>query len=151
MPENGEELHSVTKDYELFDHTADIGVRAKGDEISTVFKNTALGMYEIIFLNDTPKISSKGEYLIKLKCSDLEQLLVDWLDELLFIFSTEKIIFSEFNITIDPEDFSLDAKVSGEQVVEEVLLATREIKAVTYHMLEIKKNDQWNTQVLFDI
>ena len=151
MTEKNGEIPSETVDYELFDHTADMGVRAKGDEVSTVFKNTALGMYEIIFLNGTPKVSSKGEYQIKLKCSDLEQLLVDWLNELLFIFSTEKIIFSGFEITIDSEDFSLDAKVYGEQVADSVLLATREIKAVTYHMLEIKKNDQWNTQVIFDI
>jgi SHS2 domain-containing protein len=148
---NGDEINSEMVEYELFDHTADIGVRAKGDDLSTIFKNTALGMYEIIFLNGPPKVSLKGEYQIKLTCSDLEQLLVDWLDELLFIFSTEKIVFSEFEITIDPEGFSLDAKVAGEQIDDSELLATREIKAVTYHMLEIKKNEHWTTQVIFDI
>ena len=151
MSVNGDEINSETKDYELFDHTADMGVRAKGDDIPTVFKNTALGMYEIIFLNGIPKVASKGEYKIKLNCSDLEQLLVDWLDELLFIYSTEKIVFSGFEINIDPENFSLDAKITGERVADSELLATREIKAVTYHMLEIKKNEQWNTRVIFDI
>jgi SHS2 domain-containing protein len=140
-----------TKGYELFDHTADIGVKAYGANLPSIFENTANGMLAVIFHNSLPDISVKGEYRIKLQASDLEELLKRWLDELLYIFSTEHIIFSKYQISIDPEKFTLDALIGGEIVSEERLLKTCEIKAVTYHMLKIEKTKHWEAQVLFDI
>jgi len=139
------------KGYELFDHTADIGVKAYGANLPSVFENTANGMFAVIFHNSMPNIKAKGEYRIKLHASDLEELLKNWLDELLFIFTTEHIIFSKYQISIDPEKLTLDALIGGEIVSEEMLLKTCEIKAVTYHMLKVEKTNHWEAQVLFDI
>ena len=94
----------------------------------------------------------KGEFQIKLKSLDLEQLLVDWLDELLFIYSTDKILINDFELDIDLDKFTLEARIKGEQLTDEQLQKTIEIKAITYHMLEIKNtNDSWTATIIFDI
>jgi SHS2 domain-containing protein len=139
--------------FEIFDHTADIGIQVHGDDLSSVFAQAAAGMFSIIFHEAVPAIKEIGEYRIKLNSPELDQLLVDWLNELLFIFETEHIVCSNYKITIEEHEqkFNLDAIVHGEKIADEQLLGTREIKAVTYHMLFIKKAKQWQAQVLFDI
>ncbi len=137
--------------FEIFEHTADVGILASGENLATVFEFAARGMFAIIFHNSVPKTEPKGEYNIKLQASDLEQLLVDWLNELLYVFTTERIVCSTYQISIDTKSNTLDAKISGEIVSEEEVLGTCEIKAVTYHMLSLKKTKHWKAQVLFDI
>jgi SHS2 domain-containing protein len=138
--------------FELFEHTADIGVNVFGNSVSDIFEQSARSMYSILFHNQVPKVELKGEFQIKLKSSDLEQLLVDWLDELLFIYSTEKILINDFQLDLDLDNFTLEARIKGEQLTDEQLRETIEIKAVTYHMLEIKKTiDSWTATIIFDI
>ena len=138
----------------IFDHTADIGVNAFGPTATAVFEQAARGMFDIIFHSSVPKITKKGEYEIKLQGKDLEQLMVDWLGELLFIYTTQHIVIAEYeiNIEINKEFCLLDAHVYGETVPEKTLLKSCEIKAVTYHMLTVAETkDGWKTSVLFDI
>lgn len=137
--------------FDIFEHTADIGLEIFGLELADVFEYAGRGMYTIIFHGSPPKIKPKGEYKIKLQARDLEQLMVDWLDELLYIFSTEHIVISDYEISIDPKKFSLEAKIDGALVKDDGLMGIREIKAVTYHMLSVKKTTQWEAKVLFDI
>jgi len=139
------------KSYEMFEHTADIGIRAYGRSLAEIFENASMGMYAIIFHESIPKIEPVGEYKIKLQASDLEQLILDWLDELLYIFSTEKIVVAKYQIEIDQETCSLDATVAGSIVPDEKLSDSLEIKAVTYHMLKVEKTTNWEAQVPFDI
>ncbi len=87
--------------FNIFEHTADIGINIYGPEINDVFEYAAQGMFSIIFHDSPPKIEPKGEYQIKLQASDLDQLLVEWLNELLYVFSTEHIIFSNYKLSID--------------------------------------------------
>ena len=72
------------KTYELIDHTADVGIKAYGKTLSEAFENAAKGMFDII--TDSSEIESIGQYNIELEAPDLEQLLVDWLSELLYLF-----------------------------------------------------------------
>jgi SHS2 domain-containing protein len=138
--------------FELFDHTADIGVHAFGERIADVFEQAARSMYSIIFHGSVPIIKPKGEFQIKIQSSDLEQLMVDWLNEILYIYSTENIVISGFQIEINKEEFLINAFVEGEKLSNQLLKGTGEIKAVTYHMLEVKNIDNhWEAKVLFDI
>jgi SHS2 domain-containing protein len=137
------------KKYDLIDHTADVGIRAYGKNISEAFENAAKGMFDII--TDNSEIESKGEYKIDLEADDLEQLLVDWLSELLFIFETEQIVLGNFNVELDLKSSSLQAKVYGEEFDTSKHKIGAEIKAVTYHMLEVKTEKPYHVQVLFDI
>jgi SHS2 domain-containing protein len=84
------------KTYELIEHTADVGIKAYGKNISEAFENAAKGMFDII--TDKSEIESTGEYEIHLEAPDLEQLLVDWLSELLFLNSAKNLVFSFFKV-----------------------------------------------------
>ena len=137
------------KEYEFFDHTADVGVKAFGKDFSEAFAHAAKGMFDII--TDSSVISSKGAYKIELQAVDLEQLLVDWLDELLFLQSAKNLVFGEFKVNVDEEECKLSATVSGEQFDKKTHKIGTEIKAVTYHMLEVHKNENCYVKVLFDI
>ncbi|HEX17634.1 MAG TPA: archease [Thermoplasmatales archaeon] len=137
------------KDFEIIEHTADVGLRAYGKSLDECFENVAKGMFAII--TDNSKIDSVGEYQIELKSESLEDLLVDWLSELLFLNSAYNLVFGEFEVKINEGDLSLKARVKGEVYDREKHGYGTEIKAVTYHMLEIKKGEIYEVQVLFDI
>ena len=86
------------KTYELIEHTADVGIKAYGKNISEAFANAAKGMFDII--TDNSEIESIGEYEIHMQAHDLEQLLVDWLSELLFLNSAKNLVFGFFNVKV---------------------------------------------------
>ena len=90
------------KTYELIDHTADVGIKAYGSSISKAFENAAKGMFDII--TDKSEIESIGQYDIKIKSQDLEQLLVDWLSELLYLHSAKNLVFGFFKVEIDEKE-----------------------------------------------
>ena len=137
------------KTYELVDHTADVGIKAYGKTLSEAFENAAKGMFDII--TDNSEIENIGQYNIELEAPDLEQLLVDWLSELLFLNSAKNIVFGFFKVELDDKKNKLSAKVFGEKFNISKHKAGAEIKAVTYHMLNVKNKKPFHVQVLFDI
>lgn len=137
------------KTYDIIEHTADVGIKAYGKNISETFVNAAKGMFDII--TDSSEIESVGEYEIKLQAQELEQLLVDWLSELLFLNSAKNLVFGFFNVKIDEENNTLTAHVFGEKYDLSKHKIGVEIKAVTYHILEVRKKRPFHVQVLFDI
>lgn len=139
----------VMKTYELIDHTADVAIKAYGKSISEAFQNAAKGMFDII--TDNSEVESTGQYDIELEAPDLEQLLVDWLSELLFLHSAKNQVFGFFKVDLDEKNNKLSAKVFGEKFDLSKHKIGAEIKAVTYHMLEVKKKKPFHVQVLFDI
>jgi len=137
------------KTYELIDHTADVGVKAYGANLSEAFEHAAKAMFDII--TDNSEIENTGQYEIILEAPDLEQLLVDWLSELLFLNSANNLVFGFFKVEIDKKNNSLKGRVFGEKFTLSKHKIGTEIKAVTYHMLEVKKKKPYHVQVLFDI
>ncbi len=142
----------VDQRFETIDHTADIAIKAFGDSIPEAFQNAAFAMFSQI--TDVEKVGDDKEFKVEIEAPDMEQLLVDWLSELLYLFEVEDTIFSEFEVGIlDNEGSStkkLNAIIRGETLNMDKHSLKTEIKAVTYHMLEIDmvKN---TVQVLFDI
>ncbi|UCF09214.1 MAG: archease [Thermoplasmata archaeon] len=139
------------KKYEVFDHTADVGIIAHGKDLNEAFENAALGMFGII--TDVDKIEKVGEFRVELKAQDMEQLLVDWLSELLFIQTVDNVMLSKFGVDISQEhgEFRLAGAAEGEGFDPKRHTFHVEIKAVTHHMLDISKNDGYRIKVLFDI
>jgi SHS2 domain-containing protein len=135
------------KHYELIEHTADVGVKAYGKTVAEAFEHAAEAMFDII--TDESTIDSIGEYDIQLEAPDLEQLLVDWLSKLLFLNDAEDLVFGKFEMTLT--DNHLSAHIFGEKYNKKKHKMGVEIKAVTYHMLEVHKIDPIFVQVLFDI
>ena len=137
------------KTYDLIDHTADVGVKAYGKNLSEAFEHAAKAMFDII--TDNSEIETVGQYTILLDAHDLEQLLVDWLSELLYLNSAKNLVFGFFKVNLDEKNKSLSATVFGEKYNISKHKIGAEIKAVTYHMLEVKNKKPFHVQVLFDI
>jgi len=137
------------KKYDIIEHTADVAIKAYGKNLSEAFENAAKGMLDIITNNS--EIESTGQYTIELEAPDLEQLLVDWLSELLFLNASQNLVFSFFKVNLDEKNKKLSANVFGEKYNISKHKMGVEIKAVTYHMLEVRNKKPHHVQVLFDI
>jgi SHS2 domain-containing protein len=138
----------MEKDFEILDHTADVGIIAYGADLSQAFANAARGLFSLITeLDDVQEILHRD---IELTASDEESLLVEWLNELVYQFDTEGIIFKRFDI-IQLENTQLKARGYGEKVDSSKHKLKTGVKAATYHMLKIDKGDGCRVQVLFDI
>lgn len=140
------------KEFEILEHTADIGIAAYGKTKREVFINAAKGMFEII-VGETKNLKENFYDKIKLEADSLEDLLIAWLNELLYIGETRLVILNKFQIR-ELSDFQIKAEVGGTKINPPSIKIEKEIKAVTYHCLEIKKDEEsglWKAQVIFDI
>ena len=140
------------KEFEILEHTADIGIAAYGKTKREVFINAAKGMFEII-AGETKNLKENFYDKIKLEADNLEGLLFAWLNELLYIGETRLVILNKFQIK-ELSDFQIKAEVRGAKINPPSIKIKKEIKAVTYHRLEIKKVEEsglWRAQVIFDI
>jgi len=141
------------KEFEILEHTADIGIMAYGKTKREVFINSAKGMFEIIAGNNNDIANNNFSCKVILKAEDLENLLVAWLNELLYISETKLVILNKFKIK-ELSNFQIKAEVEGIKINPPSVKIEKEIKAVTYHCLEIKKDEErgfWSTRVIFDI
>jgi SHS2 domain-containing protein len=138
----------MNKDFEILNHTADIGVIAYGADLRQAFANAARGLFSLIAeLDDVEEALYRD---IELAAGDVESLLVGWLNELVYYFDTEGIIFKRFDV-IQLDGTHLKARGYGEKADSAKHTLKREVKAATYHMLEVDENDGCRVQVLFDI
>ncbi|OYT42268.1 MAG: archease [Candidatus Aenigmarchaeota archaeon ex4484_224] len=141
------------KKFEFIDiTTADVAFLAYGKSLEEVFENSALAMFEVMV--NTSKVEKKEERRIEAKGFDLESLLFDWLNELLFFYGSENLVFSEFKVKIGKknEEFFLEGIAKGEKFDEKKHEPKTEVKAVTYHKMKIKKEDGiWKVRVILDI
>ncbi len=135
--------------YILIDHTADIGIDVFGGSLQELFTNAAFALFDII--TDLSKVEGTVEYKINISGIDKEQLLVNWLSELLYLHDVKNLLFKDFCIT-DIKDNQLNASIRGEVFREDKHVIKTEIKAVTHHCLSIVQEDhQWKARVIFDI
>ncbi len=137
------------KRYELIEHTADLGIRVWGKDLNSLFLNASIGMYSLIA--DIKKVSPKQQFNIELKADDKDELLKDWLSELLYYFNVKSTLLSKFSIEYI-DDKHIKSRVSGEKINEDKHILRHEIKAVTYHNLRIEeKNSLLTTEIIFDV
>jgi SHS2 domain-containing protein len=134
--------------FEVIDHTADIGIIAHGSDPADLFSSAASGMLSLMI--DVGTLNRDIAREIMLEARDLETLLVQWLNELLYIIYTEKLVLWEFDILIDMN--RLEARCSGQELDLKDDRFKREIKAATYHDLEIVERDgEYSAGIIFDI
>lgn len=139
------------KRYEIIETTADIGIKSYGKTLSEIFESCALGMFNII--SQTKQVECKGELDISIEAPDLEQLLVDFLNLLLYYKDIQNLVFKSCivkNVTKGKEKYSMRTLVCGEVFQNVKHIVDKDIKAATYHMLEINEKDGYAT-VIFDI
>jgi SHS2 domain-containing protein len=138
------------KKFEFLDiTTADVCFIARGKDLSELFANAALAMFEVMI--DTSKIEEKVERKVEVEGEDLESLMFNWLNELLFYVDAENLAFSKFDVSVDEKNFKLVAICKGEPIDPEKHETRTVVKSCTYHKLKIEKNEGWKAQVILDI
>jgi SHS2 domain-containing protein len=133
--------------FEFFDHTADIGVRVFGTTLEELFVNAAAALYEAIGARKKEERRRKN---ITIKAESVEDLLHDWLAELLFEFSARGVIYDEFEISNFKSQIIEATACAGPADLSE---ARAEVKAVTYHQLRVEQSvdGSWTATVIFDV
>jgi len=138
----------MEKDFEILNHTADAGIIAYGSNMNEAFANAAKGMFSLITeLEDVEETEYRDTVLT---APDRESLLVEWLNELIYLFDVENILFKKFDIT-QLSNTQLKAKSYGAKVDSSRHKLKTGVKAATYHMLRIDRDKGIRIQVLFDI
>jgi SHS2 domain-containing protein len=132
--------------FELLDHTADVLVKAYGKTLEECFGNVALAMFDQMV--DISTIQPVGEVEVKIEGSEKEDLLFDLLSELLYLHEVDRVVLSFFDVSFSEGGLRCLAK--GEELDLKKHRPKTEIKAVTYHMLEVDE-DTPSVTVLFDI
>jgi len=119
--------------FEELEHTADVALRVYGRDLQELFIHAAEGMFHLIgdCERDAPPYFEDD---FRLEAPDREALLIDWLNELLYLSETQDVCYYAFEIR-DLSSTSLDARVSGNSFA----LHKREIKAATFHELRIEE------------
>ena len=138
--------HFFMSPYQIFDHTADIGITIRADTAENIFVDAAGAMFDII--TDTHRIKPKIQIEIKQDAQGYDELLVGWLGELLYQYSVRGIVFKEFFVQeLSPK--AVRALCRGDKPTDEI---KTEIKAVTYHELEFRKTPEgYAAKVIFDV
>lgn len=122
--------------YETFEHTADLGLRVAAADLPTLFAEAGQGLTSIIVAN-LDEVRSVREINIALPLEPLDELLFDWLSEILYAFESERLLLAEFEVNID--DAGLKAVARGEPADEFRHRLEHEIKAITYHGLKVEQ------------
>ncbi len=134
--------------FEILEHTADVKIRVWGKTKEALFQEAVLAMMSILAscsaLADQPKLNRT----VKVKASDSETLLVDFLNEVLYLTQTEKAVFDKIKISK-----LTDTEIIGELSGKKVERFGEDIKAATYHNLDVHQNRDgvWEAIILFDV
>lgn len=135
------------KRYRLIEHTADIGLIAYGRTLAEAFGNAAYGMFSII--TEPRKVREIESRRLEINEVDLEGLLFEWLNRLIYFFDVEMLLFKRFDVSGLDEN-RLKAVCYGEKYDPSRHHLKIGIKSPTYHMLKVDR-DKNQLQVIFDI
>jgi len=142
-------LNRNRRKFKFIDHTADMGIQVYGETLSFLFQNAAEGLLHII--TDPKRIREKESRKISVRANGLEELLVNWLNELIYLFETGGFLFRRFEI-LDLGEYFIEAVAFGEIFDEGYHRILRTIKATTYHQLHVTRGKAgWEAQVIFDL
>jgi SHS2 domain-containing protein len=137
------------KRFEILDHTADIGIIVHGESLQALFENAGEAFFHLI--TDLKKVKRRVERRVHIEGESLDRLMVDWLSELLYLHDVENLLFKGFKVDAVGED-GLKATVKGEPFQEGVHVIKTEVKAVTYHQIEVRQETGgWRAQVILDL
>jgi len=142
-------MNATDLNYQIIDHTADLGIVVKAVDVKDVFIRAGYAMTDLMVKADISEKGTRRKVLVE--GEDFPDLMVRWLGEILYLFDGEHLLVSAIEInSISPIRLkSTVTVVSLKRGHHEML---REIKAVTYHQISVeRKNDGWEARIIFDI
>ncbi len=135
--------------FQILPHTADVGLRVTADTLGALFEDAGRGLFSLI-AERPAEIVPRVQKEFALCGGNVEYLLFDWLNELLFTFEHEHLLFSDFRVRIDGE--RLEATARGEHLDHGRHHLAHEVKAITYHGLKVVHTaSSWVAEVIVDI
>jgi len=128
---------------------ADAAFEAEGKTLSELFKSCALATFEVMV--DTKKVKHKIKKKIELENKDLQDLLYDFLEELIYLKDKEALVFGKFNVKVK-EGYKLEAEVIGDKIDYKKQQLRSDVKAVTMHKFKVEKvKGKYKAMVILDI
>jgi len=135
--------------YTTFNHTADLGIEVSGRDEKELFSNAAFAVFDII--TDLHDVNATEAHRFAVEGSDREDLLVNYLREVLYMFSGQGLLLKDFSI-LEINGRHLVAEVRGEPFDSARHGIKTEIKAVTYHEVEIRETEKGlKARLIFDV
>ena len=135
--------------YELFEHTADIGLRVRAASLDELFAEAGRAMFSVIIANPRA-IRPVQEAAVEVEPAEPDDLLHDWLAKLLFLFDTQRLIPAEYQVRVHAGGVS--ARIRGERLDPLRHAVGMEVKAVTYHAIRLEQTpDGWIGEVILDL
>ena len=135
------------------EHTADAGIEVRAATVDGLFAEAAAGLVSVI--TDPSRVEPRQEQAVEVTAPDLEQLMVEWLEELLFRFETTRMLPAAAQVVVSREagnGWRLAGTVRGEPFDPARHPLAVAVKAVTYHGLSVAGDvDGWRATVIFDI
>jgi SHS2 domain-containing protein len=136
---------------ELFDHTADVGLRIHAETLDEVFRAAAGAMFDYVVVNRRDVLAADRSQ-IALDAETTDDLLVSWLNELIFRSETEHKLYTLFEVHVAADGLSLVAEIAGEPIDEARHILDHEVKAATHHGQSVKQVEGgWMAEVILDI
>lgn len=135
--------------FEFLDHTGDLGIRAFGRSLTDLFRHSAEAFFQVI--TDPETIRSAEARKIALAASGLDELMINWLNEFIYLFDTRALLFRDFDfLTLNEK--TLEATVRGEPYDENRHPIKTTVKSATYHQLRIRRvKGIWEARVILDL
>jgi SHS2 domain-containing protein len=136
---------------ETFEHTADLGLRVVGRDLSDLFETAAVGLFDVIVVNPEVLVGAEIES-VTLEAETLPDLLLVWLNELIFRSETRHRLYSQFKVRIEESGPRLEATIVGEPIDRARHVLDHEVKAATHHGLLVRPSQEgWLAEVILDI
>ncbi len=135
--------------YRLIDHTADFGIQVSGTDPCHLFENAAFALFDLT--TDVTRLKGEKTDHLSIKGDDWPDLMVNWLRELLYLWSAREM-FIKKAIILSISEKKLDAKILFDSFKPGFHEIKNEIKAVTYHEIQVQKlENKWIAQIIFDV
>lgn len=135
--------------YEVFEHTADLGLRIRAPSREALWSEAARGLFSLL-VADLDSIRPTETVAFELTADDDEYLLFDWLNELLYTFESRRLLLVEFDVQLS--ELKLTAVARGEPIDPVRHPLEHEVKAITYHGLRVEPTAEgWLAEVIVDI
>jgi len=135
--------------FEYLEHTGDLGFRAFGKNLPDLFRHAAEALFQVI--TDPATVRSAESRSITIKATNLDELLISWLNEFLYLFDTQGLLFRDFDF-ISLNEQALQATARGERYDQSRHPIKTTVKSATYHQLQIKQADgSWEARVILDL
>jgi SHS2 domain-containing protein len=140
---------NIKDHYQILEHDGDLGIIVRGEDLAQLFCHAGLAFFDII--TDLNRVEAQRQKEICVNGQDLEELMINWLEELLYQFDTEGLLFSKLEVlTVDRN--KLEVIGSGEPYDPAKHVINTIIKAATYHQLKVaQEGTRWQASIIFDL